>query len=119
MSHGSPARGPSPIRGRPLGRELLIFRSRDLGEANFGDVRKDARRRLKVFLAEQVADADAKLLVVLEAVQDRLDVFGRPAKFLERFPQALAAGQAIQDEAVHQPVDHARVADEMFERCGL
>ena len=47
-----------------------------------------------VLLAQQIANAHAKLLVV-ETVQDRLDVFGRPAKLLERLPQALPRWQSV------------------------
>ena len=105
------ARAVADLRPAELGDELLILGGGDLGEADFGNVGEHAGRSLKVFLAEQIADADAELLVVLEAVQDRLDVLRRPAKLLERFPQALAAGQSVQHETVHQPVDHARIAD--------
>ena len=78
ISHGSPARGPAPIRGRPnLRDQLLVLPRGDLRQADLGDVGQGAGRGLDVLLAQQVAHADAQLLVVLEAVQDRIDVLGR------------------------------------------
>ena len=70
--------GPSPIVGSPnLAASRSYSRARDLRQAGLGDVRQRAGRGLDVFLAQDVAHAHAQLLVVLEAVQDRVDVFGR------------------------------------------
>ena len=110
ISQGCPARSGGDPRLAELRGQPGVFRGGDLRQAGLGDVRQRPGRGLHVLLAQQVANADAKLLVVLEAVQHRVDVLGAAAQFGQRLPQRLPAGQLVQHEAVHQAVDHARVA---------
>ncbi len=67
----------------------------DLCEARLRNVRKRAGRGLHVLLPEDVAHADAKLLVVLEAVQDGIDVFGAAAEVGQALVHALPRRQHI------------------------
>ena len=111
QSHGSPARGPSPIIGfAELGRQLFVS-ARAIRPRHASAIsRQRASRRLNIFLAQDVAHADAQLLRVLEAVQDRIQVLGPAAQLGQRCVEHRARRQLVQHQAVHQLVDHARVA---------
>ena len=82
-------------RPRPLGQvrhaEPLCQRRslqvRQLHQDRLGQVAQGRGRRLDVVLAEDVADADAQQLLVLEAVQDRLEVGGSAAQLGQLLPQ--------------------------------
>ena len=63
-------------------------------------------------LPNDVAHANAQMLGVLEAVQDRVDVLGPFAQLGQRFFENLERRQMLDEQAVHQLVDHARVAGE-------
>ncbi len=119
ISQGWPARGPAAIRGWP---NLAASRSYSAAAICARQVSAMSDKRagggLHVLLAQQVADAHAKLLVVLEAVQDGVDVLGPAAQFGQRLPQRLRGGQLVQHQAVHQAVDHARVAGEDARQVG-
>jgi len=84
----------------------------DLPENHFGDVGERAMRRLNVFLAENVAHANAQVLRILEAVQHRHDVFRPARQLLERVIEPVVGRQLIEHERIHQLVDHARIRRE-------
>ena len=84
----------------------------DLGDDRLGDVGELASDLADRLAAEDVAGADAHPFLVAEAPEDRRQVFGPFAQLgqlgLDRRP-----GQgAIDDQRVHQVVDHAGVADQ-------
>ena len=90
--------------------ELGVLASGDLLEASLGDVGQRCVRGADVVFAEHVAHADAKMLGVFEAVQDRVEVFGPAAQLGQRFFEDRQRRQVLDEQAVHQLVDHARVA---------
>ena len=63
-----------------------------------------------VFLAQHVTHADAQMQRVLEAVQNRLDVFRPVQQVLEHRVEPGQGRQFVQDQRIHQLVDHARIA---------
>ena len=65
-----------------------------------------------VFLAQDVAHADAQLLRVLEAVQNRIESSAPRHNSASVLRSNSARRQLVQHQAVHQLVDHARVADQ-------
>ena len=89
LAAARPAVGPSPIVGSPsLAASFSYSASVIRSQAGLGDVRQRAGRGFDVFLAQDVAHADAQLLGVLEAVQDRVDIFGPAAQFGQRVRRA-------------------------------
>ena len=112
-SQGRPARLPPVFadagNAEPRDQFRVLARG-DFAEANLRDIAQRAGDRLHVFLAQNVAHAHAKLLIVLETVQNQFDVFRRAAKFGERVFEPFAVGQFVEHEAVHQAVDHAGIA---------
>ncbi len=65
-----------------LGRQSFVFATSDLAQTNLGNIRKRSVRRLNILFAEDVAHANSQMLRILEAVQNRLDVFGAPTEIL-------------------------------------
>ena len=54
----------------------VILGFRNLAEAHFGDIRECPVGLFDRFFAEQVANSDAQVIAILEAMQHRFDVAG-------------------------------------------
>src|SRR3954469_19197414 len=92
--------------------ESVVLALGDLFETGLGDIGKRRVRGSNVVLPYHIANADAQVLGVFEAVQYRVDVFCTTAKFGERFFENRRRGQVLDEQAVHKLVDHARIAGE-------
>ena len=102
-----------PIVGTPnFSTSFTILALGNLLEAGLGDVGQRGVRRADVVLADHVAHADAQVLGVLEAVQDRVDILGAFAQLGQRLFENRERRQLLDEQAVHQLVDHAGVAGE-------
>ena len=86
---------PADQRDAELVDELLILAVGDLLEAGLGDIGQGGVRGADVVFADDVADADADVLGVFEAVQDRVDVFGAFAQFGERLARGSRAWAGV------------------------
>ena len=92
--------------------ELGVFAGGDLAEAGFGDVGQCFVGAADVVFAEDVADADAEMLGVFEAVEDGVEIFGAAAELGQRAFEDGERGEVLDEEAIHQLVDHAGAAGE-------
>src|SRR4029079_18786309 len=97
-------------RNAELIHELLILAVGDLFEAGLGDVSQRGMSRADIVYANDITNTDADMLGILETVQDRVDVLGPFAQISKRFAENRQRGQTLNQEAIHQLIDHARVA---------
>ena len=96
---------------KPLPEDRLLQLG-DLGQDSFGQVAENRRGRLNAVFAQDVADADAEQLFVLEAVQDWVDVGGAAAEFRQLGPQLFRRARLIEDQAVQHLINHAGIINE-------
>ncbi len=92
--------------------QLAVLLPSDLTEAGFGDVGQRGGRGFDRLFSQNIPHANAQVLRVAETVQDGFRVFGRSTEVAERSFQFFESRQLAQHQAVHQFVDHPRVADE-------
>ena len=85
---------------------------RHLVEHGICHVRERCGRAANVRLAEQITYSDAEEFLVLEAMQNGGRIAGAAAEFGQFRSQFLRRARLVEDEAVEQFVDHARVVDE-------
>src|SRR5207253_1203859 len=85
-----------------------------LHQQGLREITQRSSRGLNGVLAENIADADAQDFFVLEAVQDRLQVGGAFAKVGQLLSKVSSAARLVENEAVQQLVDHARIVDKNF-----
>ena len=118
--HDDELRHPSDVvrggdqRLAELGDELGILVGRDPPQAGQRDVGERSRGGLDILLAEQIAHANAQLLRVLEAVQNRIHVFGGVGQIGEALFERFQRRQFVEHQTVHQLVEHPRMAGEDF-----
>ena len=67
-------------------------------------------RVANVFLAKHVTHADSQVQRVLESVQNGFDVFRPVQQVLEHRIEPGEGRQFVQDQRIHQLVDHAGIA---------
>ncbi len=79
---------------------------------DFADIGQSAARGYDIFLVQNIAHGHLQHLGVFEAVQNGLDIFRPAGQLAQVVLQGVVRGKLVEHQAVHQLVDHARVADQ-------
>jgi hypothetical protein len=107
--HHRPGQTPAHHRLTESLHEHRLLGVDDPPQDDLGDRGQRRSGRIDVEQAEHVANPDPQLLGGLEGMEHRCDVGRIPTDLLERRLEGLESRQSLDDEAVEQLVDHARI----------